>query len=55
MAWSLMDNFEWANGYSHRFGLFHVNFSDPQRTRTPKMSARFYKQVVLDNGILPRT
>ena len=49
-AWSLMDNFEWASGYSERFGMHYVNFSDPARPRTPKASARFYAQVVAENG-----
>ena len=51
-AWSLLDNFEWARGYTERFGLHYVNFSDPARPRTPKASARWYKQVIKDNGFL---
>jgi beta-glucosidase len=42
-VWSLLDNFEWAEGYSKRFGLVHVDF-ETQR-RTPKASARWYASV----------
>ena len=49
-AWSLMDNFEWKRGYSERFGLHYVNFSDPDRPRTPKASARFFRDLIEDNG-----
>jgi beta-glucosidase len=46
--WSLLDNFEWQSGFSKRFGMIHVDF-DNQR-RTPKSSARFYRDVIRTNG-----
>ena len=49
-AWSLMDNFEWEAGYDEKFGMHYVNFSDPSRTRVPKASARYYAQLITDNG-----
>ncbi|NXG44262.1 LPH hydrolase, partial [Psilopogon haemacephalus] len=49
-AWTLMDNFEWAMGFDERFGLFHVNFTDPSLPRHPKASARYYSQIINCNG-----
>ncbi|MGP1272470.1 MAG: GH1 family beta-glucosidase [Phycisphaerales bacterium] len=46
--WSLMDNFEWAEGYHQRFGLIHVDFGTQQRTL--KSSARFYGEVISTQG-----
>ncbi|XP_041986099.1 myrosinase 1-like [Aricia agestis] len=46
MVWSLMDSFEWDNGYTTCFGLYAVDFEDPERSRTPKKSAFVYKEVV---------
>ena len=40
-----MDNFEWLQGYSHKYGMFAVNFSDPELKRTPKLSSVLYSQV----------
>jgi beta-glucosidase len=47
-AWSLLDNFEWAHGYSKRFGLVHVNFNDQKRT--PKDSAHLYAKIIASRG-----
>ncbi|KAK9886226.1 hypothetical protein WA026_015745 [Henosepilachna vigintioctopunctata] len=44
--WSLIDNFEWAFGYTNRFGLVYVDFNDPNRTRIPRTSYRFYQKVI---------
>jgi beta-glucosidase len=46
--WSLLDNFEWAEGYAKRFGLIHVDYRTQRRT--PKHSAHWYSQVIAANG-----
>lgn len=46
-AWSLLDNFEWADGFSVRFGLFHVDFADAQLSRTMYQSGREYAKIIL--------
>jgi beta-glucosidase len=48
--WSLLDNFEWADGYSKRFGLHYVDFQTEKRT--PKLSAEWYKQVIARNAVV---
>jgi beta-glucosidase len=48
-VWSPFDNFEWANGYSLRFGLIHVDYATQKRT--PKLSAAFYREVVARNAV----
>ncbi|XP_040913102.1 lactase-phlorizin hydrolase-like [Toxotes jaculatrix] len=50
IATSLMDSFEWLNGYKVGFGLHHVDFTNPNRPRTPKRSAHYYYRVMKDNG-----
>ncbi|WP_371778757.1 GH1 family beta-glucosidase [Streptosporangium subroseum] len=49
LVWSLLDNFEWAEGYHRRFGIVHVDF-DTQR-RLPKDSALWYRDVIEQNGL----
>jgi beta-glucosidase len=49
-VWSFMDNFEWSEGYSKRFGIHHVNFRSGRRT--PKASAKWYAEVIKRNGIM---
>lgn len=52
MHWSLMDNFEWAEGYAPRFGLIHVDYKTQKRT--VKNSAWHYKEIIESQGnILP--
>ncbi|WP_306327278.1 GH1 family beta-glucosidase [Streptomyces venezuelae] len=47
--WSLLDNFEWAYGYSKRFGIVHVDFATQRRTL--KDSARWYAEVIARGGL----
>jgi beta-glucosidase len=47
--WSLLDNFEWADGYEKRFGITYVDFASQKRI--PKLSAKFYKQVIRENAV----
>ena len=46
--WSFMDNFEWALGYTRRFGIHHVDFETGKRL--PKRSAEWYGEVIRNNG-----
>jgi beta-glucosidase len=52
LVWSLLDNFEWAEGYSKRFGLIFVDYGTQRRI--PKASARWYKGVIERNGLPDR-
>jgi beta-glucosidase len=47
--WSFIDNFEWAHGYKHRFGLIFCDY-DNAAARTVKESGRWYAEVIASNG-----
>ena len=47
--WSLLDNFEWNDGYGKRFGIHYVDFRTQKRT--PKLSAEFYRTVIERNSV----
>jgi beta-glucosidase len=49
-AWSLMDNFEWAHGYSKRFGLIYVDYQTQRRVF--KTSAQWYRRVIAANSVV---
>ena len=46
--WSFMDNFEWSEGYSERFGIVYVDYETQKRI--PKDSAYWYRKVMQTNG-----
>ncbi len=48
--WSLLDNFEWADGYSKRFGIHYVDFKTQKRT--PKLSAEWYRELIKRNAVV---
>ncbi len=47
--WSLLDNYEWASGYSLRFGITYVDYSTQKRT--PKLSYDFYRNAIANNSV----
>jgi beta-glucosidase len=48
-AWSLLDNYEWAEGYSQRFGIVHVDYATQKRTI--KVSGHEFKKIVASNSV----
>ena len=48
--WSLLDNFEWARGYSQRFGLVRVDY--PTQRRTPKLSFDWYRELIRNRRVV---
>jgi beta-glucosidase/6-phospho-beta-glucosidase/beta-galactosidase len=47
--WSLLDNFEWASGYSKKFGIHYIE--EGSLNRIPKASALWYKNVIANNAV----
>ena len=50
-AWSLLDNFEWADGYEKRFGMVYVDYKDNQK-RYVKDSAKWYGQFIKNHTLI---
>lgn len=46
-VWSLIDSFEWLDGYTQKFGIFSVNFTSKEKERIPKKSAIFLKELIM--------
>jgi len=51
LFWSSLDNFEWASGYSMRFGMVHVDFKTQKRTVKP--SGEMFAQIAKKNALTP--
>jgi beta-glucosidase len=51
LHWSLLDNFEWADGYHGRFGLYAVDFDRPERPRTRRASAEVFARIARANAV----
>ncbi|XP_045761874.1 myrosinase 1-like [Maniola jurtina] len=50
-VWSLIDNFEWLDGYRTKFGLYEIDYSHPNRTRIPRVSAHYYACVTAKRSL----
>jgi beta-glucosidase/6-phospho-beta-glucosidase/beta-galactosidase len=53
LVWSLMDNFEWTNGFGPRFGLLRVDYKDPQRSFKSTRGAQAYSEIIHAGGVTP--
>jgi len=50
-VWSLMDNFEWQDGFKNRFGLYYIDYKN-NLTRHEKVSGKYYREF-LSEGVRP--
>jgi beta-glucosidase len=53
IAWSFLDNFEWAEGYEQRFGVIYVDYET--QARIPKQSAHWLRDLLVQRGWRPKT
>ena len=51
--WTLIDNFEWREGFEQRFGIVRMDHDDPDLIRTPKQSAEMYRAIIEANAVTP--
>ncbi len=51
--WSLLDNFEWAEGHEPRFGLYHVDYNSPEKRRQPTAAVETFRQIARGLGLKP--
>jgi beta-glucosidase len=51
LHWSLLDNFEWNDGFTGRFGLYAVDFDHPDRPRTRRRSAEVFARIARENAV----
>ncbi|WP_224362574.1 glycoside hydrolase family 1 protein [Hyalangium versicolor] len=51
--WSLLDNFEWAEGYEPKFGLFKVDLESPEKTRTETPAVATFQDIARNLGLTP--
>lgn len=49
--WSLIDNFEWANGYEIKFGIYHIDRKNGTLNRIPKLSANWFRDMLSNHNI----
>lgn len=52
-TWSLFDDFEWGGGYAPKFGVISVDFNNPDRPRTPRLSASWWTSVLKNRELQP--